>query len=105
MGARPKEIGHLVAHDRARIRSASLGPLAFGEPWRAGCGDNCLCFMKNVKFARSPLVTVFQSPAQLPACTITITELSCIEIEEGTGVSVLKFSTLWLKHCPLAIVF
>ena len=54
--------------------------------------------MKNVKFARSPLVTVFQSPAQLPASTVIITELSCIEIEEDTGVSVLKFSTLWLKH-------
>lgn len=48
---------------------------------------------------------VFQSPAQLPASTIIIMELSYIEIEEGTGVCVLKFSTLWLKHCPLAIAF
>ena len=58
VGAWPKEIGHLVAHDRARIRPASSGPLALGEPWRAGRRDDCLCFMKNVKFARSPLVTV-----------------------------------------------
>lgn len=40
VGAWPKEIGHLVAHDRARIRSASPGPLAFGEPQRAGCRDD-----------------------------------------------------------------
>lgn len=47
----------------------------FGEPRRAGCRDDCVSY-ENVKFARSPLVTVFQSSPQLPASTVIITEPS-----------------------------